>query len=192
MLAVPDFTRQLRTWIAQRAPARTPAWTVHEVVAGISASGDAEVAIVLEPPTGLQNPSVLLETWSAERRLEVREMRPDDAGDGRYVLFASYVRLSLASIERWRLGSPEGAYVEVRPGGSSARTKYVRVHNRTILVPGDPHQLALRGAKTLHHWDCHTLRWVRNSSLERGPDLRLAFAMRVHVCRSCVPRPPGE
>lgn len=192
MLTIPDLTRQLRVWLAQQRCPRRPGWIVHETVVGITAAGDAIAALVVEPTSALHDPSLLLETWSKASCVEVREIRPECAGDGRYVLFAVYTGLRLEHIDHWKLGTPGGALTTARPPRpeTGARTRFKRVLDRIILVPGDPRRLALRGVQTLHHDDCYTLRWVTESSLERAPDVQAMLTIPVRVCRACVPPPP--
>ncbi len=189
MLTVSDVTRPVRRWLARRSPP----WTVREVVAGLTATGDTELALVVEPPVGTADTPLLLETWSADECLEVREFRPIPLDEDRFVVIANYANRPLDTIDHWRVGSPGGTAVEVKRsiGESGARTRYARVLTRTLLVPGDRRLLALREGVTLHHSDCEALRWVSELQLKRGVNLHDVLARQIHVCRRCMPRPPG-
>jgi hypothetical protein len=186
---VSDLMRPVRTWLGRRSPP----WTVREAVAGLTASGDTELALVVQPPAGTADTPLLLETWSVDECLEVREFRPIPLDEERFVVIANYANRPLDTIDHWRVGSPGGTAVEVKRslGESGARTRYARVLTRTLLVPGDRRLLAVREGVTLHHSGCEALRWVKESDLKRDVNLHDALARGVHICRRCLPRPIG-
>lgn len=192
MLTTPDLTRSLRQWLARRPAQEIGEWTVLDTVAGLTPCGDAIVAHVVEPRNENVNSLLILETWAADRCLEVRELRPDDAGDGRFVVFAAYANIRLDQIDHWRLGAPGGVAVLAMPPSvdSFSMAQFVRVLNREILVPGNPRRLTTCGMKTLHHDDCPSLRRSYVSLEIRPTDLSTTLAMGIQICRTCMPLPP--
>ena len=201
MLPVPKLVRKLRDWLrlppapnaslSSPEPSCAPAWSVLHVVAGLTLTGDTVVALHLAGAPETEGRFLQLETWSDTQCLEVRELRPTALGDGEYVVFAVYASCPLEQIAHWTVGTPGGSASMARrmPISVGQRTRFARVLNRLILVPGDPQLIALRGAQTLHYAYCHSLRWVRHSCLERSPDLPAVLAQGVAICKACLPVP---
>lgn len=165
---------------------------MYETHLGLTLAGDTLAVFVLEPKRVIGDPSVVLETWSVDRCLDVREVRPEPIADGRYSVMAVYPNSVLERLNQWRLGSPGGPLVTATPpvGNADQRTRVARVLARPIIVPGDLQHLTLRGRQTLHHRDCHTLRWAWQSTLKPVTDLSSVLSQGAQLCRACVPQPP--
>ncbi|MFN9097722.1 MAG: hypothetical protein ACK5XT_02750 [Gemmatimonas sp.] len=188
----------IKAWLRRRAPNETiaaaPAWSVIEIIAGVTLAGDAIAALRLEAPDGAAMPPLRLETWTAAACVDDRTLRSTATGDGHFTAAAVYSDVELRTIKSWRLTDPSGAELVLQREDVAAgrRAYFVRVDQRKILVPGDPNLLVVWGRKTLHHRFCPTFEYSGGASRLPPADLQSELAEQVKICRTCLPRANGR